>query len=118
MSFSEEEKAYLLSQSLARVATVSRDGHPDMVPVGFEFNGSDLYVGELDLLSTRKYGNVVAGNEVVALVVADLVTMTPWTPRFVRVYGKDACKRHDDAWWLGAGQNTPMRPGGAVAASA
>ena len=59
MSFSEEEKAYLLSQSLARVATVSRDGHPDMVPVGFEFNGSDLYVGELDLLSTRKYGNVV-----------------------------------------------------------
>ena len=27
-------------------------------------------------------------------------------------------KRHDDAWWLAAGQNTPMRPGGAVPATA
>ena len=25
--------------------------------------------------------------------------------------------RRDDAWWLAAGQNTPMRPGGAVAAA-
>jgi uncharacterized protein (TIGR02246 family) len=26
--------------------------------------------------------------------------------------------RQDDTWWLAAGQNTPMRPGGAVAAQA
>ncbi len=27
-------------------------------------------------------------------------------------------RRQDGAWWLAAGQNTPMRPGGAVAATA
>jgi hypothetical protein len=26
--------------------------------------------------------------------------------------------RHNDTWWLAAGQNTPMRPGGAVPATA
>jgi pyridoxamine 5'-phosphate oxidase family protein len=87
MSFSEEETAYLLSQRLARVATVSGDGQPDVVPVGFEFDGSHFYVGGMDLTSTRKYRNVAAGNELVALVVDDVVTMTPWTPRFVRIYG-------------------------------
>ncbi len=87
MSFSEEETAYLHSQRLARVATVSGDGQPDVVPVGFEFDGSHFYVGGMDLTSTRKYRNVAAGNELVALVVDDVVTMTPWTPRFVRIYG-------------------------------
>ena len=46
-------------------------------------------------LSTRKYRNVAAGNELVALVVDDLVTMTPWTPRFVRVYGKASVVQRD-----------------------
>jgi pyridoxamine 5'-phosphate oxidase family protein len=95
MSFSEEEKAYLLSQRLARFATASGDGQPDVVPVGFEFDGSDFYVGGLDLLSTRKYRNVPAGNELVALVVDDLVTLTPLIPRFVRVYGTASVVQRD-----------------------
>jgi pyridoxamine 5'-phosphate oxidase family protein len=96
MSFSEEEKEYLHAQQLARLATVSGEGQPDVVPVGFEFDGSDFYVGGLDLPSTRKYRNVTAGNELVALVVDDLVTMSPWTPRFVRVYGNASLVQRDD----------------------
>jgi pyridoxamine 5'-phosphate oxidase family protein len=42
MSFTEEEIAYLRSQPLARLATLDRDGQPDVVPVGFEFDGSRL----------------------------------------------------------------------------
>jgi pyridoxamine 5'-phosphate oxidase family protein len=95
MSFNEEETAYLRSQRLARLATVSGDGQPDVVPVGFEFDGSHFYVGGLDLTSTRKYRNVAAGNELVALVVDDLVTTTPWSPRFVRVYGTASVARRD-----------------------
>lgn len=95
MSFTEEEKEYLRSQRLARFATVSGDGQPDAVPVGFEFDGSDFYVGGLDLTSTRKYKNVAGGNDKVALVVDDLVTMTPWTPRFVRVYGRASVTQRD-----------------------
>ena len=87
MSFTEEEKAYLGSQRLARLATVSADGQPDVAPVRFEFDGSDFYVAGLDLPSTRKYLNVAGGNSKVALVVDDLVSTDPFVPRFVRVYG-------------------------------
>jgi pyridoxamine 5'-phosphate oxidase family protein len=45
MAFTEDEVAYLKSQPLARLATVDADGQPDVVPVGFEFDGTYLYVG-------------------------------------------------------------------------
>ena len=46
MSFSEEEINYLQSQRLARIATVSADGQPDVAPVGFEFDGTYVYERE------------------------------------------------------------------------
>jgi pyridoxamine 5'-phosphate oxidase family protein len=87
MAFTDEEAAYLRSQRLARIATVARDGQPDVVPVGFEFDGTFLYVGGMDPARTRKYLNVQAGSSKVALVVDDLVSTQPWTPRCLRIYG-------------------------------
>jgi pyridoxamine 5'-phosphate oxidase family protein len=87
MAFTEEEAAYLRSQPLARIATVGPDWQPDVAPVGFEFDGSYLYVGGRAPERTRKFLNVKAGQAKVALVVDDLVSTDPWTPRFLRVYG-------------------------------
>jgi pyridoxamine 5'-phosphate oxidase family protein len=87
MSFSDQEVAYLGSQRLARLATVDPDGQPDVVPVGFEFDGTHLYVGGLDPARTRKFRNVQAGNTKVALVVDDLPSVRPWSPRYLRIYG-------------------------------
>ena len=87
MSLNDEEIAYLRSQRLARIATVSADGQPDVVPVGFEFDGTHVYVGGIDPANTRKFRNVRAGNTNVALVVDDLVSTDPWTPRYLRIYG-------------------------------
>lgn len=87
MSFTEEEIAYLRSQPLLRLATVDSDGRPDVVPIGFEFDGLYFYVGGIDPVRTRKYRNVRAGNDQVAFVIDDLVSTAPWTPRFLRVYG-------------------------------
>jgi pyridoxamine 5'-phosphate oxidase family protein len=87
MAFTEDEVAYLRSQPLARLATVSADEQPDVAPVGFEWDGSFFYVGGRDPKRTRKYLNVQAGQTKVALVVDDLVSTNPWTPRFLRVYG-------------------------------
>jgi len=87
MSFSEEEIAYLHSQRLARIATVSADGQPDVAPVGFEFDGTHVYVGGIDPARTRKFRNVQAGNAKIAIVVDDLVSVAPWTPRYLRIYG-------------------------------
>lgn len=87
MAFAEDEVAYMKSQPLARLATVGDDGQPDVVPVGFEFDGTHIYVGGMAPERTRKFLNVKAGHAKVALVVDDLVSVNPWTPRFLRVYG-------------------------------
>ncbi|GAB3970066.1 hypothetical protein GCM10029978_042660 [Actinoallomurus acanthiterrae] len=87
MSFSEEEIAYLRSQRLARIATVATDGQPDVVPVGYEFDGTYVYVGGIDPAKSRKFRNVREGNAQVALVIDDLPSVDPWTPRYLRIYG-------------------------------
>lgn len=87
MAFSDAEIEYLRGRRLARLATVSPDGQPDVVPVGFEFDGTHLYVGGMDPVHTRKFRNVAAGNGKVAIVFDDLATVDPWAPRSLRVYG-------------------------------
>lgn len=87
MSFSDEEVAYLRSQPLTRIATVSPDGQPDASPVGFEFEGTYVFVGGVDPSNTRKFRNVRAGNDRIALIIDDLVSSDPWVPRFLRIYG-------------------------------
>jgi pyridoxamine 5'-phosphate oxidase family protein len=90
MAFTAEELDYLRSQPLARLATRSADGQPDVVPVSFEFDGEAFWVGGSgeSVLATRKVRNVLAGAHDVALVVDDLVSMDPFTARGIRVYGR------------------------------
>lgn len=89
MSFTEEEIAYLRSQPLARLATLSPDAQPDAVPVAFEFDGSRFWVGGAgaSVLATRKFRNIGDGGVKVALVIDDLVSLDPFNARGVRVYG-------------------------------
>lgn len=88
--FNKEELGYLKSQFLARVATASRNGRPNVAPVGFEFDGKYFYIGSIkqDILrSTPRYLNIKSGNRRVALVIDDLVSVDPWKPRGIRVNG-------------------------------
>jgi pyridoxamine 5'-phosphate oxidase family protein len=88
--FSEKEIEYLKSQHIARIATaaVSLDGsvQPDVVPVGFDFDGEYFYVGGMNILKSRKYKNVLKNNKV-AIVIDDLKSVDPWDPRGIRMYG-------------------------------
>lgn len=85
--FTEKELAYLRLQSLARLATTSPNGQPDIAAVGFQYDGRHFYIGGHNLQASRKYKNVAAGNTRVALIIDDLETVQPWNPRGVRVYG-------------------------------
>jgi pyridoxamine 5'-phosphate oxidase family protein len=89
MSFTDDEVAYLRSQPLARLATTSVDGQPDVVPVGFEFDGTYFWVGGpgASVLLTRKFRNIETGSRQVAMVVDDLVSFDPFVARGVRIYG-------------------------------
>jgi pyridoxamine 5'-phosphate oxidase family protein len=86
MTFTHAERAYLAGQRLARIGTASADGAADVAPVGFALDGDDLLIGGLDITKTRKYRNVLAtGNA--AVVIDDLASTDPWTPRGVKVHG-------------------------------
>src|ERR1044071_1055902 len=86
--FSEKEIAYLKSQRLARIATVSKNLQPDVAPVGFEFDGVYFYVGGLQQTRTNKHKNVAGGNRKVALVVDDAESTDPWLPRGIKIHGE------------------------------
>lgn len=96
MAFTDEEIAYIASQPLARVATVSAQGQPDVVPVVFEFDGFHFIIGGYAPERTRRTRNVDQGNDRVALVIDDLATVSPWSPRYLRVYGTVELIRPDD----------------------
>ena len=89
--FTEMESNYLKSQHLARIATVGQyEGNgsvqPDVVPVGFDFDGEYFYVGGMNLAKSTKFKNV-QNNSKVAIIIDDLKTIDPWDPRGVRIYG-------------------------------
>ncbi len=83
--FSEKEVQYLRSQILARIATSSSDGIPDVAPVGFDFDGSFFYIGGMNITKTTKYRNIIKNNNV-ALVIDDLKTVNPWDPQGIKIY--------------------------------
>ena len=86
--FTEREIAYLKSQPLARIASVSTSGQPDNSATGFEFDGEVFYLGSIgDLRQSRRGKSVLAGNTKVALIVDDLESIDPWKPRSIRIYG-------------------------------
>lgn len=105
--FSEKEIAYLRSQRLARIATVSEALQPDVAPVGFDFDGEYFYVGGLNLGRTLKYRNI-QHNSKVALVIDDLESVSPWVPRGIKVHGSaDLTTRKG---YVGAGTYIRVRP--------
>ena len=92
--FSEKEIGYLKSQRLIRIATASvaqkeeENGsiQPDVVPVGFDFDGEYFYVGGMNIIKSKKYKNVLKNNKV-AIVIDDLKSVDPWDPRGMKIYG-------------------------------
>ena len=85
--FTEKEIAYINSQHLARLATVSSSGQTDVAPVGFRFDGKTFFITGFDITKTFKYKNVKAGNDKVSLVIDDLASVQPWVARGVKIHG-------------------------------
>jgi pyridoxamine 5'-phosphate oxidase family protein len=96
VAFTTEEIAYINSQHLARVASVAPDGQPDVAAVVFDFDGAHFDIGGFNPSNTRRSRNVRNGNRKVALILDDLMTVKPWTPRFIRFYGTAALVDRQD----------------------
>ena len=86
--FTDAEVDYLNSQPLARLATVTPGGQPQVRPTSFHYNADTgtIDIGGYHMRDTQKYRNVVAGSR--AAIVIDEVTSTdPWTVRGIEIRG-------------------------------
>jgi pyridoxamine 5'-phosphate oxidase family protein len=87
-TFSGKEFEYLKGQRLARLATVDAHSAPHVVPVGFRLSddGAAIEVGGHNFGKSKKYRDLKA-NPRVAIVIDDLASVDPWTPRGLEVRG-------------------------------
>ena len=121
--FSQKEIEYLKSQRVARIATTSVSVsvspskekvesedpsiiQPDVVPVGFDFDGDYFYVGGMNILKSTKYKNVLKNNKV-AIVIDDLKSIDPWDPRGIKIYGTADVVTRQGGYMEGTGDANP-----------
>jgi pyridoxamine 5'-phosphate oxidase family protein len=80
---------YLASQLLGRLATAGPDCKPHVVPTSFRYNPElgTIDVGGHRMARTKKYRDV-RQNGWAAIVVDDLVSSDPWTPRMLEIRGR------------------------------
>jgi pyridoxamine 5'-phosphate oxidase family protein len=85
-NFTPAEIAYLQSQRLGRLATVSKNGDLHVVPVSFRYNPEQdtIDIGGHNIVPTKKYRDALNHGRV-AFVVDDV--LPPWQPRMLEVRG-------------------------------
>lgn len=86
-SFTEAEAQYLADNFLGRLATVSQEGQPHVVPVGYRFDGETITFGGWNLDRSLKFRNLMS-NHRVAFVVDEIVSVNPWRVKGVEVRGR------------------------------
>lgn len=94
--FTNLEVEYLASQRLARLATASAAGRPDVSAVGFGLDDGTIVSGGLDITKTIRYRHL-RENPIASVVIDDLASVDPWRPRGVKVRGSVAIEEHDGA---------------------
>ena len=86
ISFKENELRYLMDRKLARMALVSSDNEPHIVPVTYEFDGSYFYLSGWNIRYGPRFREM-RPNGMVCLLVDDLASASLWVPRGVEVTG-------------------------------
>jgi pyridoxamine 5'-phosphate oxidase family protein len=97
--FTDAERAFLDGQRIARLATAAFDGTPDVSAVGFQLQGDVIMSGGLDLTKTIRYRHLQA-NPVATIVIDDVISVDPWTPRGVKARGPAELVHGRDGSWI------------------
>ena len=92
--FTDLEVEYLQAQRLARLATASASGLPDVSAVGFGLDGGAIVSGGLDLTKTVRFRHL-SENPRATIVIDDLASVNPWSPRGVKVRGSATIEEHE-----------------------
>lgn len=92
--FTELEVEYLRSERLARLATASPLGEPDVAAVGFALEADHIVSGGFDITKTVRFKNL-RDNPRATIVIDELVSTDPWVPRGVKIRGSASVEEHD-----------------------
>ena len=93
-TFTDAELTYLAAQPIMRFASASLTGKPDVVPVVFSVDGDDIVSGGFDITHTVRYRNILA-NPRATVVIDDLASMDPWSPRGLKIMGSVTVEEAD-----------------------
>jgi pyridoxamine 5'-phosphate oxidase family protein len=88
-TFTDAEVEYVNSQPLGRIATVGPDGSPHVMPVGVFYDPETeaIVIGSAgDMAASKKFRDARRRPDV-ALVIDDLASVDPWTPRGIEIRG-------------------------------
>jgi pyridoxamine 5'-phosphate oxidase family protein len=94
--FADTELEYLRGpRRLGRLATVGRDNTPHVVPVGWVYNADHdtIDVGGYSMERTKKYRDVQRVGRA-AIVIDELVSVSPWTVRGIEIRGRAEALDH------------------------
>jgi pyridoxamine 5'-phosphate oxidase family protein len=94
-AFTEQELAYLAAQPLMRFASASPKGRPDVATVVFSVDGDDIVTGGFDITKTIRYRNI-GKNPRATVVIDDLASLNPWSPRGIKVRGTASIEQGPD----------------------
>src|SRR5438105_1152517 len=84
--FTDIELEYVKTQRLGRLATVNKNGEPQIAPVTFRYNAEldTIDIGGLNMGETQKFRNV-ARNGLASFVIDDVAP--PFQPRGIEIRG-------------------------------
>jgi pyridoxamine 5'-phosphate oxidase family protein len=90
--------AYMGTQRLGRIATSGADAKPHVVPTSFRYNAErrTVDIGGMHVATTKKFRDVQA-NPWAAIVIDDLASVDPWTPRMLEIRGRAEAIEHGGA---------------------
>ena len=93
-TFTDAELTYLAAQPIMRFASASLTGKPDVVPVVFSVDGDDIVSGGFDITHTVRY-RIILANPRATVVIDDLASMDPWSPRGLKIMGSVTVEEAD-----------------------
>ena len=86
-AFTPAEREYISSQRIARIATASPTGRPDVAAVRFQLHGDAIDIGGRVNPATYKWHNVVRNGRA-SVTIDDIASEDPWVVRGIKIYGR------------------------------
>ncbi len=99
IGFTDSEVRYILERKLGRIALVSSEQEPHIVPVTYQFDGSCFYLSGWNIKYGPRFADMQTPGKV-SLLIDDLTTATLWVPRGIEVTGTAETMEKGDLHYL------------------